>query len=215
MFRATIQQRLRQTLNRHPLKEEDFDVEFGTNDMRVQSRVFEELFFKASRSVAFGGIEVVLAPGEIQTVDQIPLVDDRNFIAVFETWVSRVVQDVRAMPAMREAEENRRRINEFEARLGVIEDDYMTREEGDALRRRLDMIEAQLRTQARADGQGDLEIKIENISNAITLAKTLINGARKSVILKFMFRRIVAELGPDMPELMSSISNQLTEGEMG
>ena len=134
-------------------------------------------------------IAVTVRPGEALHEEHFDVVGIPKMLEAIREWLGRIKAELRAIPLAREVERQRKHIDEMAAQLADQADQYLTREEADALRDRLTQLEDQLVAAANQATKDAEERKKETaaIHNEIEALRNQVATFTKGGIVRRIF----------------------------
>lgn len=158
------------------VRREDFVLTFGVGLFSIEYLHAEGYQFVAQiysgRSVPFQA-ETREAPGYLTVVDECSYHGESALSSAMSEWLARLDEEIAALPTARRLEELAQRISDIEDAIKDLPNAYLTCEEADVLRRRMDDLQARWTEhmrQAEAD-QADLDEQISKLHAEMEMLK--------------------------------------------
>ena len=162
------------------VRREDFNLTFGDGLFSINYLHTVDYHFTAriqsGRSVAFQ-VGTVEAPGGLAVFDERSYQGESALSSGMLEWLTRLDDEIEALPTIRRLEELAQRISDIEDAIKDVPDTYLTREQADVLRRRMDDLEALWTARMRETEakEADLEERVSKLhaempKNAVDLA---------------------------------------------
>lgn len=166
MIRKTLYPEIRRRLDRPPLLvPEDFDIStssrYGLVELQITYAIEEGQYFKAAianqKSDVSGTdkprydfkIALEYSPGEIVREERAETAGLKSFFAYLESWVGRLVDEIKADPLYRSLQSHDSKLRDIEKQLEKLPDDFATPEQVEKLHEWLSVVEVQVREQIK------------------------------------------------------------------
>lgn len=106
------------------------------------------------RTETYYDITCIVSPGELTDGGPVSCTGLRSLLGEIKDWLGRIEADIRATPELRHVEEQRRRVEELEARfehlINSSADEYFTRAEAEILIEKIESLHAKLEELAKS-----------------------------------------------------------------
>lgn len=185
------------SLNKGNFLYQDFSVkdEKYTNYilLTIQYSYLPEYKLRGYIDTSGDSYRVEFTPGAVTTTEKRNNLKRNNFLAVIDTWLYNITNELEANPYARELNRQKEILKEFNSRINDLEnqDDPFTQKERDDVEDRLDKLEKMFSEKLESDSQSesDLNEELQKLHQEIETLKLHLNAfTKKNWYLSFTTR---------------------------
>ena len=204
MVRSTVINDIREVINRHQyFDEKDFDFVISSSSIKITYKYNSKYFFYCDIPTTLQTNEdiktrIFRSPGNIANTEKYPISnsDSYGISQHVDEWLGFIKEELKAIPIYREFEEQKEILKKIEEFIDQYPDEPFTREEGEALKLKLDDLEKKLidnlqKQEAKEEiGIDEMQKEIKIIKDDIEMLKTQLGILSKKNFAKKMYTRV-------------------------
>lgn len=184
MIREFVKNDIYHSLNYDIFRWEDFEISEINNDYNSILRI---LYYDYYYEMKFSenSCQIRCSPGKVLIEDRVNIIMDGSlkFITIrIQEWLERIKNDMLHPVEKRLIDDSIQQFrDEIDSKIGEMEDEYFTNEEGNELRERLEQLEKMI---LEKDAQEELQEEISKMKEEIEFLKATVSTLTKKKWLK-------------------------------